>query len=192
MLLELVEVNGVLGDCPEPCKKLLLALASDKPVCAIVPPKEDVWDLLIRMSEGCNPKDNPSTDLKLLHEEVPLVFNILKEQDEVPPAIRLLLAELVEKSGSPFVGPEGLPRVPHNLPKIKPGDTGSNGYLPCLAQLVQRGTYVLDDKKTPSGDCAKITRKKTKHGSLIPGIFCVLCPHGKLCIHICTKHVSVR
>lgn len=44
---------------PEPCIRLLKALASDKPVCAIVPPVREVKDLLIRIANGANPKDNP-------------------------------------------------------------------------------------------------------------------------------------
>ena len=147
-------------------------------MCAIVPPTEDVLDLLTRISDGVNPKDNPATDLKLLHEQVPLLFHILDECGEVPHTIRPLVKELVLKSPSPFVFENGHQRFPHNLPPSTQSST-SNGYLPCLPELVQRGNYVLDSKKkTQKGDCAKVVRAKKKHGTLIPGIFCVLCPHG--------------
>ena len=39
------------------------ALASDKPVCAIIPANGDLWEL-IRMSNGSGRGDRPATDLK--------------------------------------------------------------------------------------------------------------------------------
>ncbi|XP_046862591.1 uncharacterized protein LOC124456100 isoform X2 [Xenia sp. Carnegie-2017] len=174
-LLEWLEKQGFITSCPNSCRRLLAALASDKPVCAIVPPKE-VLDLLIRMSDGANPKDNPSTDLKLLHEEVPLMLNVIETSEEIPITIQPLLKELVQKAISPFVVKDGQWRLPHNLPAVS--QNSSHGYIPCLPELVQRGNYVLDNRKTQQGDCAKVTRPKKKHGTLIPGIFCILCPHG--------------
>ncbi|XP_046863019.1 uncharacterized protein LOC124456695 [Xenia sp. Carnegie-2017] len=175
-LLEWLEKQGFITSCPNSCRRLLAALASDKPVCAIVPPKEEVLDLLIRMSDGANPKDNPSTDLKLLHEEVPLLFNVIETSEEIPITIQPLLKELVQKAISPFEVKDGQWRLPHNLPAVS--QNSFHGYLPCLPELVQRGNYVLDNRKTQQGDCAKVTRPKKKHGTLIPGIFCILCPHG--------------
>ncbi|XP_046863953.1 uncharacterized protein LOC124457814 isoform X2 [Xenia sp. Carnegie-2017] len=128
------------------------------------------------MSDGANPKDNPSTDLKLLHEEVPLLFNVIETSEEIPITIQPLLKELVQKAISPFEVKDGQWRLPHNLPAVS--QNSSHGYLPSLPELVQRGNYVLDNRKTQQGDCAKVTRPKKKHGTLIPGIFCILCPHG--------------
>ena len=163
---------------------MLAALASDKPVCAIVHPNEDVLDLLTRMSNGVNPKDNPATDLKLLHEQVPLLFDILEKCGEVPLTIRPVLRELVIKSTAPFTFEDGQQRFSHDLPPSTL-DSSSNGYLPCLPELVQRGKYVLDSKKIGKGDCAKaVIRAKKKHGTLIPGIFCILCPHGNYSIYM--------
>ena len=148
-------------------------------MCAIVPPNEEVLELLTRISDGVNPKDNPATDLKLLHEQVPLLFNILNICGEIPPSIRSVVKELTCKAVSPFEYENGQQRLPHNLPPPQENNA-SNGYLPCLPELVQRGNYVLDSKKTKQGDCAKLARAKhKKHGTLIPGIFCLLCPHGK-------------
>ena len=172
-----MEEQGFTSTCPESCTRLLAALASDKPVCAIVPPNEEVLDLLTRISDGLNPKDNPATDLKLLHEQVPLLFHILEKCGEILPTIRLLVKELVAKSSSPFVFENGQQRFPHNLPPSTEKTT-YNGYLPCLPDLVQRGNYVLDSKKAQKGDCAKFARANKKHGTLIAGIFCMLCPHG--------------
>ncbi|XP_046861888.1 uncharacterized protein LOC124455242 [Xenia sp. Carnegie-2017] len=165
-LLEWLEKQGFITSCPNSCRRLLAALASDKPVCAIVPPKEEVLNLLIRMSDGANPKDNPSTDLKLLHEEVPLLFNVVEASEEIPITIQPLLKELVQTAISPFEVKDGQWRLPHNLPVVS--QNSSHGYVPCLPELVQ----------TQQGDCAKVTRPKKKHGTLIPVIFCILCPHG--------------
>ena len=156
---------------------MLTALASDKPVCATVPPCEEVLDLLTQIGDGVNPKDNPTTDLKLLHEQLPIRFNILEICGEIPPSIRLLVKELGLKSISPFVYGNGQQRIPHNLPSTTEHNF-SSGYLPCLPQLVQRGNYTLDSRKAQKGDCAKVARAKKKHGTLIPGIFCILYPHG--------------
>ncbi|XP_046849613.1 uncharacterized protein LOC124443127 isoform X1 [Xenia sp. Carnegie-2017] len=128
------------------------------------------------MSDGANPKNNPSTDLKLLHEEMPLLFNVIETSEEIPITIQPLLTELVQKAISPFEVKDGQWRLPHNLPSVS--QNSSHGYLPCLPELVQRGNYVVDNRKTQQGDCAKVTRPKKKHGTLIPGIFCILCPHG--------------
>ncbi|XP_046847976.1 uncharacterized protein LOC124441543 [Xenia sp. Carnegie-2017] len=131
--------------------------------------KEEVLDLLIRMSDGANPKDNPSTDLKLLQEEVSLLFNVIETSEEILVTIQPLLKELVQKSISPFKVKDGQWRLPHNLPAMS--QNSSHRYIPSLPELVQRGNYVLDNRKTRRGDCAKVTRPKKKHGTLIPGIF---------------------
>jgi hypothetical protein len=64
---------------PSGVKRLLLALASDKSVCSIIPPTPDVTNLLLSMSNGFDPFTNPSVDLKLLQDHVPLIFNLLVE-----------------------------------------------------------------------------------------------------------------
>ena len=156
-------------------------------MCAIVQHNAEVLDLLTRISNGVNPKDNPATDLKLLHEQVPLLFDILEKCGEIPPSFRPVVKELVSKSTTPFEFENGQPRFPHNLPPSTLNNT-SDGYLGCLPELVQRGNYVLDSKKMQKGDCAKVVRAKKKHGTLIPGIFCILCPHGNytgICVIYC-------
>ncbi|XP_046861912.1 uncharacterized protein LOC124455266 [Xenia sp. Carnegie-2017] len=162
---------------PEPCIRLLKALASDKPVCAIVPPVREVKDLLIRIANGANPKDNPLSDLQLLHEQVPLLFCLCNHFAELPNPIRVLCGEMVAKASSPFTDQNGCERLPHNLPQVQ--CDGQLGFFPSLPSLVERGHYVLDTKRAGHlDDCAKGVRSKKKHGSLIPGIFLILCPHG--------------
>ena len=84
---------------------------------------------------------------------------------------------MVAKASSPFTDQNGCERLPHNLPQVQ--CDGQLGFFPSLPSLVERGHYVLDTKRAGHlDDCAKGVRSKKKHGSLIPGIFLILCPHG--------------
>ena len=66
-LLEHLHESGNTQQCPDVLKKFVTSLAQDSPVCALVPPDDDVLILLTQMSEGLNPKNNPSLHLRCAH-----------------------------------------------------------------------------------------------------------------------------
>lgn len=167
----------MLFNIPKGIKRLLLALASDKSVCSIIPPTADVINLLLAMSDGFDPFINASIDLKLLQDHVPLIFNLLAECGGVHESLHLLFRDLAQKSLSPFQDNDGNCRNAHLL---KPcGDNCSSfGYFPCLPQIVERGSYVLDNKNAQLGDCFKGVKGNKRNFTLVPGIFTLFCTHG--------------
>lgn len=171
-----LEENDLLFNTPRCVKRLLLALASDKSVCSIVPPTPDVINLLLAMSNGFDPFNNPNVDLKLLQDHVPLIFNLLGELGGVHQSLHLLFRDLAQKSLSPFLDNDGDFRNAHTL---KPCDDNceSFGYFPSLPQIVERGSYVLDNKNLQLGDCFKggkankrnfFSRARNFHSNLYP------------------------
>ena len=145
-------------------------------MCSVIPPLPKVTNLLLDMANGLNPLDRPSVDLKLLQDRAPIIFAIIKENGNVPENIRLLLKDMVDKAYAPFRD-----RNVQQLDDFNESDA-CYGYLPCLPQRVARGTYIMDNKNTPLGDCYKLGRSYKRHGTLIPGIFCMFCPHGEYSI----------
>jgi hypothetical protein len=130
------------------------------------------------MSNGFDPFTNPSVDLKLLQDHVPLIFNLLVECGSPDKSLHLLFRDLVEKSLSPFQDNDGHCRSAHSLKPCE-DSCDSFGYFPSMPQIVQRGSYVLDDKNPHLGDCFKGGKSKKRNFTLVPGLFTLFCTHGK-------------
>jgi hypothetical protein len=63
-LLEDLEENGHYAQCPKELCEFFTALSCDSPVCALVPPDDDLLDLLESIADGHDPRLNPATDLR--------------------------------------------------------------------------------------------------------------------------------
>lgn len=63
LLNDLME-NGHQKQCPEELREFLSSLSEDSPVCALVPPDDDILDLLESIADGYDPRQNPGTHLK--------------------------------------------------------------------------------------------------------------------------------
>lgn len=56
--------NGHHAKCPAELHNFLLSLSQDSPVCAIVPPDDDLLELLESIADGYDPRQNPGRDLR--------------------------------------------------------------------------------------------------------------------------------
>ena len=167
--------SGCWSACPNEYQAFLFSLAQDSPVCAMVPPKENVLNLITAMSKGYNPKLNPATDLQLLQFESPSIFSLVSIMTEIPDFMFPVFGAFVEKSKAPFLKCE-----PHDLPLVVNG-ADSTAFFPCLPKLVERGSYVLDSKRLDtelSFNCEKKPSARGRHKTLVPGLFVLNCPHG--------------
>ena len=85
---------------------------------------------------------------------------------------RLLLQEVSRIARAPFVGDM------HQLREVDGEEETS--FFPTLSQQCERGKYALDTTPTAT-DCDRKNchKKRRGHYSLSPGLFILLCPHGK-------------
>lgn len=128
------------------------------------------------MSEGHNCIDIPA-EMRLLQCSVPVLHELICAENGVSAHLQPVLKELINISNAPFE--KG---TSHNLLKCTEQDR--LGSFPTLPQKVQRGKYVLDQAKLITelmDDCdkAKLMKKKKGHQTLVPGIFTLLCHHGR-------------
>ena len=68
------EQQNIRHNLPRSCKRLLLALSSDKPICSIVQPSQEVVSLMLAIADGRNGLHCPQ-GMKILQDFVPLLFN---------------------------------------------------------------------------------------------------------------------
>lgn len=167
LLLEFRE-DQMTRTCPPAFRRFLTAIASDKAVCALIPPTEEMNQFLTNL---CNANDItrlPHQFMPTLQLKVPVLYNLLT-QVEFNESIRQIIKALVVKSNAPFEG-----RQIHQLPL--PTDDGD--FFPSLSKICDRGVYVLDSKKSMSKDCAKDEDSSKRHKTLTPGLFILNCPCG--------------
>jgi hypothetical protein len=103
-----------------------------------------------------------------LQMKIPVFFEIFSKIGNVPEPLIPILHTILDKVKGTFIG------NPHSLPA---GTESSHlACYPSLPVIHQRGIFEADGKKS-SGTCRKTG---TRHPSLLPGIFTVFCPHGKI------------
>ena len=146
-------------------------------MCALIPPDHDVINLVTKLSQGHDPRSRYSTDMKLLHDRVPVLFDLFSQLSDFECELWPIFTALHEKVMAPFTEVNGQARVPHSLPKCEGEDVLA--FFPTLPQIVDRGCYVLDNKQKNQGHsaCSKKTCRVLQH-SLVPGLFLLMCPHG--------------
>ena len=149
---------------------LLQALSSASPVCALVPPTEEVHKMLKEMESSGSLKSN-AKKMAFLQKEAPVLFTLIECLPSYPTeALQPILKRLVELSLAPFT---------QDFTESSTGDhTDINdddmiSYFPKLPSLRKRKIYKADSSK--SSVC---TKKSSRHPSLLPGIFTLYCQHG--------------
>lgn len=161
---------------PKEVRPFLLSLTKPSPVCALLPPSEEMRQLLDEMKVS-DIKQNPSS-LQSLQSLSPILFDLVKniqfKDSSLPLEFHDLLAELWTKSFAPFS---------HNdiaattTEPITESDSfiESVSHWPHLPRVRGRGTYPMDNNHDKQS-CRKMG---TGHKSLLPGTVTLHCQHGK-------------
>ena len=168
--------GGTLIPCKKVWKDFIEALSSASPVCALIPPKKEVIDLLNEMQNSDSFKSNPCK-LSLLQKEVPTLFKLVENVTHYPTdAIQPVLARLTILSQTPFLSSHGQSEDQKTvISETFTSQEDSLHYFPHLPVLRKRKHYVSDQSR--SSTCSK---KSSRHPTLLPGIFTLYCQHGKV------------
>ena len=155
---------------PPPISALFIALGKSSPVCALFPQLDSLEELYQKLVNNEPVKQFPH-DMLLLQQSSPLLFDIIRiiEGDQVPDVLCTLVNDLLHKAEAPF-GVNSL------------ADSGSQNtneahdleYFPALPIVRSRGDYSFD--AISPNIC---TKRSNRHPSLLPGIFLLLCQHGR-------------
>ena len=108
-------------------------------------------------------------NLKVLQEEIPVVFHLLQSLGYYPRDVLAPLLCALSKIAFSSVSEER----PDAIPKDD-DDKADLACFPVLPQVRSRGVNQADKK--PSG--AICNKHRSKHPSLLPGIFTIFCQHG--------------
>ena len=179
--------TGHISKAPSIFYNLLSGLAKNSPVTSLLHPDEKLFDLLDKLCQNnyCIEQDPPS--LKFLQETFPVLHKFILDSEDVSAnlvSIYGILAEMKSKCLSAFsVETQTLPQVETQADPL--------AYFPQNKILVNRGHYVLDSTRLVSeisSDCEKLQMIKGRkgHKTLVPGLFTLLCHHGKKDISIAT------
>ena len=157
--------------CPSAYGPLLKSLSSQSPVCALLPPTQDVENLVNCLCSGVSIRGDPVL-WKSLQNSIPVIFHLMLAMPSgttsLPQPMNSVLDEMLKKSQLPFDKATQHP------------DTNNEGenvfcYFPTLNKCRDRGVFVADKQKKELLCC----KDYRGHPYLLPGIFTMYCPHGK-------------
>lgn len=155
-------------------QKLLFCLSSQSSVCSLIKPVPEVQSILETVFEVQN-KDDPVL-ATALHEKIPIIFEIF-EHHIISDNLKNLLLELWQISISLFVN-----ATKDNCTEETALKEDKLSFFPALKKYRNRGTFQIDgnrkQKKRTEGDSCQ--KRYPGHPSLLPGIFTMFCPHGKV------------
>ncbi len=158
--------------CPREWSKFITNLASPSPVCALIYPDKQLFTLLKELCS--NDITSDMAKMKMLQENVPVLFNVLTAVNPLPQRCMLpLIDALIAKCNAPF-GSESKPATKQDVPATPVLQDLS--YFPRLPCNRVRGTYLADQYRNVSEKCTKLS---SGHPTLLPGLFTLFCPHGK-------------
>ena len=164
-LMTALEETGFNNKAPDYIAPFIKYLACNYPVCGWLHYDAYLFDILTSISEGTNIDEQ---EFVHLNEVTPILASMVRRMDTN--ILRPILLELIRKTKVPFSRGN-----PHDLPMTEKEDVC--GYFPTLPKFCDRGSYVLDDKKSKLQD-GKCEKKTGRHPSLTPGIFTLSCKHG--------------
>ena len=156
--------------CKSEWSALISVLSSPSPACAMIHPSERVSSLIAVMLNSDITKD--TTTLKVLQEEIPVIFNLIRLLGYYPKEILApLLNELSRVAFIVFTMRNV--QTPATLTEENQVDLA---YYPALPRVRIRGVYQADKKASGHGCVCR--KRSSKHPSLLPGIFTIFCQHG--------------
>ena len=169
--VEVKDGTTVSVTCCKQWRDLLQALSSTSPVCALVPPTEEVHAILKEMQSSSLIKAD-IRKMAVLQKEIPVLFKLIEDLTHYPSAaLQPVLGRLMELSLAPFAQ-----KLPELSDLVTDDNCTNNGlsYFPKLPMVRMRKLYTADGSK-PS-ICVK---KSSRHPTLLPGIFTIYCQHGE-------------
>ena len=157
--------------CKSEWSALISVMSSPSPACATIHPSERVSSLLTVMENSDITKD--TTNLKVLQEEIPVIFNLIRSLRYYPKEILApLLSELSRVAFAAFsLLPVENIQTPATLTEENKVDLA---YFPSLHQVRVRGVYQADKKASGHGRACKtqlktsITTARNIHHHLLP------------------------
>ena len=153
--------------CKSEWSTIVSALGTSSPVCAMLHPSDRMTRIISKMSESDVTTD--PANLKVLQEEIPVIFELLRSLGYFPKEILCpLLMELCRVALATFTSCD----AEREEPPIQ--SSSDLACFPVLPRLRSRGAYQAD-KKAGGPIC---TKRSSKHPSLLPGIFTIFCQHG--------------
>lgn len=168
-------------ETPRPILSLLIALSCNSPVCAIIHPDDQLETLL---DDVIREKTTPSNDpqkMQVLQTKCPILFNALValESDQLPDSWCTLIQSMRNIAFSPFSA-DVLDQEPPSptfdpMPDDNCNQLTNFYFFPNITIKRQRISFPADHENEKI--CTKFYRG---HPSLLPGIFTIFCPHGKL------------
>ena len=159
--------------CKSEWSELISVVSSPSPACATIHPSERVSSLLSAMENSDITRD--TTSLKVLQEEIPVIFNLIRSLGYYPKEILApLLKELSRVAFGTFsLLPVEKVLTPATMTEENKVDLA---YFPALHRVRVRGVYQADKKASGHGRACR--KRSSKHPSLLPGIFTIFCQHG--------------
>lgn len=163
---------------PKEVRPFLLSLAKPSPVCAILPPSEEMR-LLLQQMKISDVKQEPSS-LQSLQSLSSVLFDLVKNiqfrDGSLPPAFNDLLTELWKKSCAPFSHNGNTTASVEQIAGAEPDSfIESVSVWPHLPIVRGRGRYPMDEKR----DKQSCKKSGSGHKSLLPGTVTLHCQHGK-------------
>ena len=158
--------------CKAIWRDLVKAFASSYPFCSFIPPCEEYFDFLESVFSEPKTALHNDTFVQKLHTTVPVIFKLLSKLKEVFPFKEFndCLPYFQQKV------------FDHFLKDLRPSEDPDNedglSFSPSLQRVRRRGHFVADKKRTMTNDM--YTKLSKGHPSLLPGVFTLLCPDGKL------------
>ena len=160
-LLELFRKDQMTEVVPQEYQDLFRTLSSKSPVCSFMHPSHKTSFIVEEVIKG-NVKHDPRL-MKMLSEEVPILFALLKDLEVLPKELNPLLSDLLERAQAPF---RVKPPSPDFL-TLDDDDKNDGAEFPGLPRKRARGTY-MQDKKSSRASCHAKGKIKD-HKVLLPG-----------------------
>ena len=165
--------SGDTAQAPEAYRPLLKILSSKSPVCAFIRNREETTYIMNELIKSIksNTDIRHSHSLGVLADEVPTLFKLISSVG-ASKAIEPLLNRLLVISENPY--PKNKVYMIESPVIVRENEGGA---FPALTQIRNRGNYIQDRKNSRA--VCHVKDKPKSHQSLLPGIFCLFCQHGK-------------
>ena len=181
-LFDHLEKVGCSKNCPPELKDLLLMISSNSPVCAFLPPTEEVFQLIAELSEASeqNNYDTYSPEfLRMLQNKIPMIYQIVNKIRDVSLYLKTLFKQMMVISERTFNEKDS--KKEEEFIEQERNDPSS--FFPSLPQVRHRGVYKADRLTNKDGKVCN--KQSTRHPTLLPGIFTAFCEHGEKDVIIC-------
>jgi len=146
------------------------AFASSYPFCSVIPPCEEYFYFLESVFSEPKTALHNDTFVQKLQTTVPVKLVSKLKEDFPFKEFKDCLPYFQQKVFDLF--------LKDLCPSEDPDDADGLSFFPSLQRVRRRGHCVTDKKRTMKDDMCTTLSKG--HPYLLPGVFALFCPHGKL------------